>query len=167
MNILRRMFTYGLRVTAGVALVLMTFSMGAGAGFLSRPAVEHDYGVDILMRTGVDVRRAQTTSKDESFSLKLGPIDVSQEVIIIGVTPDGLVVVSMPTGLEELVASGATHLIKISIKERSRAAFCKLETMLPKTGQIISIGLGGVVSFDVDVTEITYPEPPVEGEDDF
>ena len=123
-------------------------------GFMGRPAVEQNFAEDIERTVGVNV-----IAKPEGLHLEI-PRDYSDatEIMIIAIS-DKLTIVTLPEGLEELMASGATHLIKVIITERSEKAYARIEIMIPGKGTL-GVGIGGVKSFSVEISEVKYPQLP-------
>jgi len=97
-----------------LGLVLLgSVSVGGLGGFLGRPLVEKHLADEVKEYTGVDVAAVRP-----EHSLHLNQNDIS-DLLVVGVGPNGLVIVNLPDGLETLVSSGSTHLVKVRIKEVS------------------------------------------------
>ena len=174
MNILRRIILslkgtagYSARVVAGVSLVLMTFSIGAGTGFLSRPAIEHDYGTEILVRTGVDVRKDVADENAPTVFKVDDKYIAARQELALAMGPNGIQMVQLPDGVMDLVGSGAIYVAVINIFEYERGFAAETTFILPGLDRPVSLMMPGVKKFEVTIERIEYVEPPEEDVDDF
>lgn len=184
LHTLRCIVNLGVRSVKTLLFAILMFALGAGAGYLGKPAIQKHLAAYVLQYTGVDigvpaepVEEVIEVVEELEEPKTIHFVDIPEryyalKYLVIAVGPNGVTTVQLPAGLEALVASGATHLIKIRILERSKTSYAKVKVLILELGTEYEFGIGGVSKYEVEITKVVYPkndeeEEPTEDEDGF